>query len=139
MSGDAKLSDPRILQVLGIGVEDKRHSPLYLWMREHHATLQAEFEANGPQWAARAKAMADAGLLDGAGEKPTQRTAMQTWYRVCREQRQKRTPAPTAANAEPLPSRAKPPPSVDSDDQVQPSGFEFRFAGGPKIWDRKPG
>lgn len=94
--------DQRVLKVLAASKEGGRHSPLFLWMMEHHATLAAEFAANGPQWATRATTMGEVGLVDAAGQKPTQRTVMQTWYRVCRAlgatSPKKETPTPSASH-----------------------------------------
>ncbi len=146
MPDDAKPSDARVLQVLGVGKDGGRHSPLYVWMQEHHATLKAEFETRGPQWAERTKAMAEAGLVDGDGDPPTQRTAMQTWYRVCRAERRKGTPTPAAAGALPSPLVAKPsskpaqtpPPADASEADADAPDFGFKFAGGLKDWSSKP-
>ncbi|MDT8261885.1 hypothetical protein RQ832_01375 [Roseomonas sp. DSM 102946] len=54
-------------------------------MRKHYTELKAEFEANGPHWVARTRAMAEIGLTDQDGKPPTVRTAQQTWYRLVRE------------------------------------------------------
>jgi hypothetical protein len=77
--------DERVLKVLTARkTAGGRHSPLFNWMMEHFATLAAEFARHGPQWATRVVTMGEVGLVDAAGQKPTQRTAMQTWYRVCK-------------------------------------------------------
>ena len=77
--------DPALSKVLRVRGGRGSRSPLYVWMREHHEALRAEFDANGPQWVTRVKAMAEAGLLDQLGKPPTVRGAQQTWYRVCRD------------------------------------------------------
>ena len=146
MPDDAKPSDARVLQVLGVGKDGGRHSPLFVWMQEHHAALKAEFETRGPQWAERTRAMAEAGLVDGDGDPPTQRTAMQTWYRVCRAERLKGPPTPAMAGTLPPPAVAKLPPkpaptppaaSTPEADASAPD-FDFKFAGGLKDWSSKP-
>jgi hypothetical protein len=81
---DAMSDNERMMKVLAAGKPGGRHSPLYIWMMENHATLSAEFVTNGPQWATRVPAMGDVGLVDATGQPPSIRTAMQTWYRVCR-------------------------------------------------------
>lgn len=146
MPDDAKPSDARVLQVLAVGKDGGRHSPLYVWMQEHHATLKAEFEARGPQWAERTRAMAEAGLVDGDGDPPTQRTAMQTWYRVCRAERRKAGSTPAAAGTLASPGVSKqpskpaptPPPIAAPDSGADAPDFEFKFAGGLKDWSGKP-
>jgi len=83
-----KTTDPRLRQVLEAGRQGRgRHSPLFLWMREHQAALRADFDLNGARWVERVRAMAEAGLTDHLGKPPTIRTAQQTWYRVCRGKR----------------------------------------------------
>ena len=84
MPDEPRQSDDDLLKVLTASKPGGRHSPLFLWMMEHHATLSAEFARNGPQWSTRVVTMGEVGLLDAAGKKPTLRTAMQTWYRVCK-------------------------------------------------------
>ena len=146
MPDDAKPSDARVLQVLGVGKDGGRHSPLYVWMQEHHAALKAEFETRGPQWAERTRAMAEAGLVDGDGDPPTQRTAMQTWYRVCRAERLKRPSAPAMAGTLPPPAVSKlppkptptPPPASAPHADASAPDIDFKFAGGLKDWSSKP-
>ena len=134
----AKVDDPLLRQVLDVGKGRGRRSTLYAWMRDHHAILTAEFDANGPRWSERSKAMGDAGLTDGAGKPPTIRTVMQTWYRVCLEMerqagRVKRTepplsPVPTlrqTATTAAVPDNA-PAPDLHDDD-------EFIIVGGTGI------
>lgn len=118
-------------------------------MREHHATLQAEFEAHGPAWPERTVAMGEAGLTDQTGKAPTVRTAMQTWYRVTSAMKKPKraariapapsTPEPAAVKPSPAPAVAKPmPPPVIGADATEPADFDFKFAGGLKDWTKKP-
>ncbi len=153
MPDDTRPADAAVLHVLGVGKDGGKHSPLYLWMQEHYSTLKAEFETRGPQWEERAVAMAEAGLRDGTNKEPTQRTAMQTWYRVCRAQKRRGSISPPSAETTPLPlppstkrpnrpvasTIASPPPVAAPGDDADSPDFDFRFAGGLKDWTKKPG
>lgn len=77
-------TEPEVREVLEAGTEGGVHSPLYVWMLRHFDALRAEFDARGPQWDARLKAMQEAGLTNANGTPLKKRTVMQTWYRVCR-------------------------------------------------------
>ncbi len=101
----------KLTKVLAAGKAGGRHSSLYVWMRDNHAALSAEFAKNGPQWAIRVPAMVEIGLVDAAGQPPSIRTAMQTWYRVCRAMG---TPSPRrqASPQPPAPVRPQPPPEA---------------------------
>jgi hypothetical protein len=130
------LEDPRVIMVLAAAKPGGRHSPLYRWMMENHATLAAEFAMNGPQWATRVPAMGEVGLLDAAGQRPSPRTAMQTWYRVCRALRttspqDKAIPTPAA-----LPR--SPPTTAVVEETRSPPEFGLKFSGGFKDWTKKP-
>jgi hypothetical protein len=106
----------KLTKVLAARKAGGRHSPLYIWMRENHAALSAEFAENGPQWATRVPAMAEVGLVDAAGQAPSIRTAMQTWYRVCRAvgaPSPKREPKPPSAETLPVPTKA----AVDDEEE----------------------
>jgi hypothetical protein len=76
--------------------------------------------------------MGEAGLLDADGKKPSTRTAMQTWYRLCR--RQSRPPAaPQPAVSQPAAllkaATRRPPeqkgPTTDLPDDDNPYGFKL--------------
>jgi hypothetical protein len=68
-----------------------RRSPLFVWMRRHHADLSAAFSEAGPNWAALTLALGKEGLTDRTGKPPTIRTAQRTWYEVCKHIRRATT------------------------------------------------
>jgi hypothetical protein len=115
-------TDP-LTHILAAGKEGGRHSPLYLWMKKNHAALTAEFAANGPQWSVRARAMGDAGLVDADEKKPSQRTAMQTWYRVCRDlgkpRRQDRVRNDVGPQLAPVQPTADDPDDDDDEEEIE--------------------
>jgi hypothetical protein len=57
-------------------------SPLYDWLRQHRAMLEARFAVSRPRWAAVAKVLAELGVCDAAGRPPAASTVRQAWYRV---------------------------------------------------------
>ena len=137
-----KSPDPRVMKVLNAKTARGKHSPLYHWMREHHAVLRAEFELHGPQWAERVVAMGEAGLTDQTGKAATLRTAKQTWYRVCedlkgaRRKRVTKVVVKSAPESTPTPTTpSQPPPAIVADVPAEPAQKpKFRFAGGYKDW-----
>jgi hypothetical protein len=75
-----------------------RHSPLYLWFRQHHDELAAGFAQNAPAWQALAGFLGEQGILDANGNKPTARGARDAWWRVRRDVAKARArPPPPAA------------------------------------------
>lgn len=71
-------------------------SPLYDWLRQHRAMLEARFAVSRPRWAAVAKVLAELGVCDAAGRPPAASTVRQAWYRV-------RTAAPGQIHDAPVP------------------------------------
>jgi hypothetical protein len=133
------MTDDRLAKVLAAGKTGGRHSSLYLWMRENHATLAADFAANGPRWDARFKAMGEVGLLDADGKKPSKRTAMQTWYRLCRKQSgPPASPQPTNQPAAQPGAAGRPPPEPTAPTIDRPYDNPYGFKLGLDHWT-KPG
>jgi hypothetical protein len=127
---NAMSDNERLLKVLAASKAGGRHSPLYIWMMEHHATLSAEFAANGPQWETRVPAMGEVGLVDANGKPPSLRTAMQTWYRVCRALD---APAPKRA----VKPSSKPPPQPPVEPQAGPRTVQLRGGDGTPYNSKK--
>jgi hypothetical protein len=60
-------------------------STLFRWLYEHHDELVEAVKGKRIIWRAFCALFADAGLVNGNGRTPTERTARETWYRVRRE------------------------------------------------------
>lgn len=120
-----------------------KHSPLYRWMVEHHDVLNQEFRRFGPQWAERAKALGEAGLVNRKGEPPSVRVAQRTWYQVCKDieanpsLKRATQPVPAVQPAPSLPPPSQPPPVVTISDEPEEDDFKLTFAGGPKTFTKK--
>ncbi|HUB16054.1 MAG TPA: hypothetical protein VMB34_29175 [Acetobacteraceae bacterium] len=72
-------------------------SPLYRWMRQHHAALAAAFAETPPAWGPLAAELAAVGLTDADGKPPAAASARQTWYRVRRDLASARGEQPATA------------------------------------------
>jgi hypothetical protein len=55
---------------------------LYDWMRAHHDELLVELGSGRIVWRPVMRVIADLGLVDDRGQKPTRDTAFRTWRRV---------------------------------------------------------
>jgi hypothetical protein len=55
---------------------------LYDWMRAHHDELLVELGSGRIVWRPVMRVIADLGLVDDRGQKPTRDTAFRTWKRV---------------------------------------------------------
>jgi len=53
-----------------------------IWMSKHRATLEAEFRHTSPAWGVLAEYLADHGITDGLGQRPTARSTREGWARV---------------------------------------------------------
>jgi hypothetical protein len=131
-------------------------SPVYDLMWDHHAHLAPELgRLRRPNWAAVAQALGNQGVLDGAGQAlsaASAETVRKTWWKVCRDKetvvagttgrrRAKRGQAtplpPSPASAGPTGGNKPLPPGIEPEEPDPPEGrYQFRFAGGPKIWTK---
>lgn len=60
-----------------------QHSTMYQWMVRNRVSFAAEVaEAGRPDWTRIAVILADMGLLDGRGARPSNATARLTWRKV---------------------------------------------------------
>jgi hypothetical protein len=118
-----------------------RHSPLYLWLREHHDALTAAFAESAPAWAALATYLGEHGITDGDAKRPTARGTRDAWWRVRRDvaaarARRQGTPTPaldvgeTAPGVSPIPVPAvvAPPNPVEATDTGEAPPRTFRTA-----------
>ncbi len=130
-------------------------SPVYDLMWDHHARLAPELGHRRPNWQAVAQALGDQGVLDGAGQAlaaTSAETVRKTWWKVCRDREavaagttgRRRAKQGQAAPLPPSPASAGPagaygmlPPGVEPVEPDPPEGrYQFRLAGGPKIWTK---
>ncbi len=131
-------------------------SPVYDLMWDHHARLAPELgRPRRPNWAAVAQALGNQGVLDGAGQAlaaASAETVRKTWRKVCRDKETvaagatgpRRAKQGQAAPLPPLPASTGPtggngplPPGIEPTEPNPPEGrYQFRFAGGPKIWTK---
>jgi len=132
-------------------------SPVYDLMWDHHARLAPELgRPRRPNWQAVAQALGGQGVLDGAGQAlaaTSAETVRKTWWKVCRDREaiaagttRQRTRAKQGQAAPLPPSPAsvgltggnRPlPPGIEPMEPDLPEGrYQFRLAGGPKIWTK---
>ncbi len=131
-------------------------SPVYDLMWDHHARLAPELgRPRRPNRAAVAQALGNQGVLDGAGQAlaaASAETVRKTWWKVCRDKEavaavttgRRRAKQGQAAPLPPLPASTGPtggngplPPGIEPAEPDPPEGrYQFRFAGGPKIWTK---
>lgn len=130
-------------------------SPVYDLMWDNHAQLTPELNhPRRPNWPAVAQALGDQGVLDGAGQAlaaTSAETVRKTWWKVCRDKEavaagttQRRRRAKQAQAASSPPASAGPvgkdgllPPGIEPVEPDPPEGrYQFRLAGGPKIWTK---
>src|SRR4051794_25706736 len=112
------------------GVRKTRRSDLYLWMFSR--VDQLEPLITQWTWETVAAAVCRLGIRDGAGNPPTAERCRKTWLAVRRAKGWMERPAASP----PLPL-IQPAPGA-SDDGGPPQNFEFKFAGGPRDWTKKP-
>ncbi len=132
-------------------------SPVYDLMWDHHARLAPELgRPRRPNWQAVAQALGNQGVLDGVGQAlaaTSAETVRKTWWKVCRDKeavaagttrQQTRAKQGQAAPLPPSPASAGPtggngplPPGIEPMEPDPPEGrYQFRLAGGPKIWTK---
>jgi hypothetical protein len=117
-----------------------RRSPLFRWMWQRADDLRPLFEHGRAAWADVAAELPDTDeIRDGRDKRPTGERVRRTWYEVRLAKGWISQPAPdlTPLLVE-IP--AKPVRAVRGafSDDNPPQTFEFKFAGGPKDWTRKP-
>lgn len=61
------------------------HSPVYLWLRQNHDGLVAQFGGTRIRWASVAAALVELGVTDANGAPPRAATIRRTWWRVRRD------------------------------------------------------
>jgi len=130
-------------------------SPVYDLMWDHHARLAPELgRPRRPNWAAVAQALGDQGVLDGAGQAlaaASAETVRKTWWKVCRDKeavaagatrrrrgaKQGQAALSPPASAGPVGKDGLLPPGIEPVEPGPPEGrYQFRLAGGPKIWTK---
>jgi len=107
-----------------------------MWQRADG--LRPLFEHSPTTWADVAAALPDTDeIRDGRGKRPTGERVRRTWYEVREAKGWISQPPPTPML---IKQPARPVQSAPGafDDDGPPQEFEFRFAGGPKDWTRKP-
>ncbi len=131
-------------------------SPVYDLMWDHHTRLALELSRpRRPNWAAVAQSLGNQGVLDGVGQAlaaTSAETVRKTWWKVCRDKeavaagtigqrRSKQGQAaplpPSLASAGPTGGNGPLPSGIEPTELNPPEGrYQFRFAGGPKIWTK---
>lgn len=146
---DASLQEILSLAFVPAAKRTFQRSPLYDWLWARHDTLAAALNPPRlPNWTLMAEGFAKQGIMDGKGKPPTPTVLRKTWGKVnqakgvrLRQQRGK-NPAtvaePPAVQAQAtLPTPAQLPPGITAAEPDPPEGrYQFRLAGGPKIWTK---
>ena len=117
-----------------------RRSPLFRWMWQRADDLRPLFEHGRTAWADVAAELPNTDeIRDGGDKRPTGERVRRTWYevRLAKGWISRPAPDPTPMLVEILAKPVQPVTSA-SDDDSPPQSFEFKFAGGPKDWTRKP-
>lgn len=126
------------------------HSPVYLWLWRHHEHLKGELTLpRRMNWSALADELGRRGIMDGDGKPPTAERTRKAWWQVGRDkeaaaagtiQRRRRAkqaqaaPSPPA-NAGPVGGSGLLPPGIKLVETDPPERrYQFRLAGGPKVW-----
>jgi hypothetical protein len=110
---------------------------LYDWLRDHHDEFATELERTRvrDRWKHVMQLIADANLLDNAGNPPTRNTAMRTWKQV-------RADVAARAKRQATPSQVRAPgeiaPGVRATHQAASSGAWPRPAINPPEWGNAP-
>lgn len=90
---------------------ESQHSTMKLWMIKHRAEFAAGLRKAGrPNWVRIAATLADLGLLDTKGRKPTKSTARDTWRSIDDPKRQGK-PKRVARVSKPIEPTSQPKPS----------------------------
>ena len=108
-----------------------RRSPVYLWLKARHDELQAAFEENAPSWQAVADYLAEGGVLNGNGSRPTAVSVRSAWLRVRKtvaEQRAKKPPAPSSPLSPAAHQQVRPSPAPSPETEADEPRFKFPFS-----------
>lgn len=73
---------PRMTVVARQAKSDPWRSPLFHWLTKHHARLAPGLTGKRINWAPLVAAAIQAGIKDGLGQEPTERTVRRTWKDV---------------------------------------------------------
>ena len=152
---DASLQEILSLALAPAAKRTFQRSPLYDWLWTRHDTLAAALNPPRlPNWNLMAEGFAKQGIMDGKGQPPTPTVVRKTWGKVnqakgvrLRQQRGKNpaadaAPSAAQAHARPptpatTPTPAQLPPGIKPVEPDPPEGrYQFRLAGGPKIWTK---
>jgi len=146
---DATLQEILSLARVPAGKRTSQRSPLYEWLWARHDTLAADLNPpRVPNWTLMAEGFARQGIMDGKGQPPTPTVIRKTWGKVnqakgvrLRRRVDKNPDAvaePPAIQAQaPLPTPSQLPPGIQPAEPDPPEGrYQFRFAGGPKVWTK---
>jgi hypothetical protein len=109
-----------------------------MWQRADD--LRPLFEDGRAAWADVAAELPNTDeIRDGSDKRPTGERVRRTWYEVRLAKGWIGKPAPDrSCTLVEIPAKPMHPVTGASDDGSPPQTFEFRFAGGPKDWTRKP-
>ena len=97
--------------VLSAQRREGEHSPLFLWLLEHHDAIVASLQGGRIGWGAFCAAIAEGGFTDATGKPPSENTARITWYRVRRLAARQRAAREAADDRGPEPRVLPRPPS----------------------------
>lgn len=75
---------PRIKAVALRAGRDPWRSPLFHWLKKHHARLEPALSARRIDWEPLLLAATKAGVTDDKGGDPSRHTVWRTWRKVCR-------------------------------------------------------
>ena len=128
------------------------HSPVYLWLWQHHEHLKGELTLpRRMDWSALAGELGRRGIMDGNGKPPTAERTRKAWWQVGRDKEavtagtfQRRRKAKQVQAAPSPPASAGPggeggqlPPGIKLVEPDPPKGrYQFRLAGGIKKWTK---
>ena len=90
---------------------DPQRSPLFHWLAKHHDRLAVSLTGKRINWAPLIAAAVRAGIKDGLGQEPTERTVRRTWKDVrAVQEAQAAAKLPRKAQPRDLPTDWKPTP-----------------------------
>jgi len=138
---DATLQEILSLARVPAGKRTSQRSPLYEWLWARHDTLAADLNPpRVPNWTLMAEGFAKQGIMGGKGQPPTPTVVRKTWGKVNQAKGvrlRRRVDKNPAAVAAPSAGQAQLPPGIQPAEPDPPAGrYQFRFAGGPKVWTK---
>ena len=74
---------PRLKRVAAEAALDPRRSKLFHWLSKNHKRLAPSLSKSRVDWAPLISAATRAGVADGMGQQPTERTIRGPWRKVC--------------------------------------------------------